>query len=776
MTQILDFTHTNDSGEAAATAISPITNGEPAVAETFNRPGESLRNRTDVLRAEAVENRWVRDADRACYFELVGGEMAWPGEVSAPGGSKGGLPVAPGVLFLEAGASLFVYPATSPGAARGSVWEGAGVPSPSRFAKAQLEDALNPNREILVTSVLHQHQGGNEISITIREGTGIAVVGVTVSGNFNTANPAVLPGGTHVDVVYYPDANHRIADVVSALQAHAGASELIDVSYVGSDVDTFPAYPVGTTYLVGGLDAVIYKVSASVLDDFFNIPENLLDTGDTLALWFASTELRRQYVSEDAVSDVTSANLVNLSREPEKAAHCVPIARVVGTALVYASGFLVPAGVAVAALNCGAIATAALVGISPATGDLQDVVEAFDAVVAATAATVVTHTAQIAERLPVFTSYNAMLAGLSALNVVDLFVLDTYANNASWGTGVTITASGEIRDIATDGRYAIVLLATGTVVVYDYAGTSVATFSVVDYADDPGTLSFWPKPARIFADGERIYVVHNTSNTTMEVQAIAFTYAGVEVWRRLWDDAVDFHLYTAAMGPGRLYVSYVPFGGPIITAGISTADGVGTDSIAVVGGSVRAANNQVVAFGVGTSSFALADTALSSAGTISLGGEIHPPSVAVDNDNAYVLFYPAGAPDPRLDLRIYSLIIPQYLVAEGDSRRDPLDTAPSYTTFLADKDVIASGLGAYRRSDLRLSATTIARALVTEEADVRAVVSDNAHILTAYQSTGLTWHVHIAHKAIGAQIWRKVDATSTTGSWMSLPALPADMR
>jgi hypothetical protein len=70
--QVVDFTQggplTGDSGERGnstpgVTAIKPYTDGERAVSTNFDRPPENLRQRTEVLRTEMEEQKYLQDSD-----------------------------------------------------------------------------------------------------------------------------------------------------------------------------------------------------------------------------------------------------------------------------------------------------------------------------------------------------------------------------------------------------------------------------------------------------------------------------------------------------------------------------------------------------------------------------------------------------------------------------------------------------------------------------------------------------------------------------------------
>ena len=56
--------NTNDSGYNTETAIEPVTNGEAANEDTFQRPSENLRDRTEIMRMTVEELEAVVSSDR----------------------------------------------------------------------------------------------------------------------------------------------------------------------------------------------------------------------------------------------------------------------------------------------------------------------------------------------------------------------------------------------------------------------------------------------------------------------------------------------------------------------------------------------------------------------------------------------------------------------------------------------------------------------------------------------------------------------------------------
>lgn len=352
MSRTIDFEVGTDTGEADADAIQPTLDGEKVFGPIIQRPDDNLRLRTEVLRAEANAQRWVRDADQAVTYFLTTGDLTWGGVYS------GGVPTPPeGELVLSASASLVVAPMYGPGETRtttttgGNSVEGGGTLWPARFAFAELDDGDYATHGIDVISLKYDFEGGNDISITITDVPGSGGINVFVAGDGTVADPATQPGQDDIQVTYDSVLVHTIQDVVDAINADSVANQLVD-AFVAGSIPTTAMYDVATTSLNDGIDGVHHIITDVNLAAFFAIStDNLLREGDILAIHYETPRLRRRSIEETAEETIPAASLVNLTAEPDKAPNCVVIGRVIEDEFVLTNGVRMPDGVSISSLS-----------------------------------------------------------------------------------------------------------------------------------------------------------------------------------------------------------------------------------------------------------------------------------------------------------------------------------------------------------------------------------------------------------------------------------------
>ena len=330
MTKVIDFQTTpsgNDSGKASTDSISPIQNGEQADQATLSRPDEVLRARSEALRIESNEARWLRDNDRSLFFQLSsGGSIAWGG-VTAGGGT--------GALALSSGASLIAVPGTTPGEARGDSNEGGGTRFPTRYATATL-GTVGVN-DFTVTAVVFDFDGSFNLSVETVDSPGAGAINIDLNGEV-VSNEAVQPGLREIVVQYDSGLGHTntTQDIVDAINADGTVNVLVSAT-TGTDgamVD------LGPTTLTSGGDGLFHEITDTALAAFFAATsDNELNEGDTLAIWYSTVQNRRESVEENSNEHlIPGASLVNLSAEPEKAPDCVVVGRVVDDSFTLADG------------------------------------------------------------------------------------------------------------------------------------------------------------------------------------------------------------------------------------------------------------------------------------------------------------------------------------------------------------------------------------------------------------------------------------------------------
>ena len=71
--QNIDFREGGDSGERDnPDAIERYNDGEPASETVFRRPPENLRSRTEILRTEGEDQKYLQDSDMRWMISTVG--------------------------------------------------------------------------------------------------------------------------------------------------------------------------------------------------------------------------------------------------------------------------------------------------------------------------------------------------------------------------------------------------------------------------------------------------------------------------------------------------------------------------------------------------------------------------------------------------------------------------------------------------------------------------------------------------------------------------------
>lgn len=327
MSDTVDFTRGNDTGEADAQSIAPVELGEDASPDVINRPTESLRNRTEVLRVAANTTHWVVDADRAAIVWLEsGGEVTWGG-TSANGGT--------GQLSLSGG-SLYTASLIGPGEPRGDAdYEFSGTKFPSRRAHAVIDVDGN---DVLLSADILQSEGANEITFEMVGDVDASTTVVTVLGK-DVDNPAVQPGRVNIRVVYDASSPPTITNVINAVHNYSPSGSLVTMKVL-SGAGAASVVDVAKVKLQGGLDGVFHQITPGVLS---GAPE--LHEGDCLAIWYDTVELRRESVEETGNHLLEASNLVNLTDSPDKAANAVPLGRVINGDFVWLNNHAMAPGV-----------------------------------------------------------------------------------------------------------------------------------------------------------------------------------------------------------------------------------------------------------------------------------------------------------------------------------------------------------------------------------------------------------------------------------------------
>lgn len=321
-TQNVDYAEigaTLDTGEKDAASIRPVLNGEPAIAATFQRPMENLRHRTEVLRQEVEDLKFLADADRAFVLQ-GGGEVTWGGSTTAGG---------TGVFTI--GAPLVLKPFMAPA-----------VSTPARATIRGMEFVTATTGSV----VPRAYSGANKISVQLTGADG-ATLGLTVSGApadnvVITINTNALNGTTPEDLYNFLSGNATFAGMGLTMTTPSGAmaTQVIcpDGVFVDSDTQT----------LSGALDAERHIIDDTRLLQFFNDPANKMQDDDVLVVAYEDGLVgpafsgRRQSIASAPENNANvSGSLFLLRLHPDRAPYALPLATVVNGALRFVDGSIV---------------------------------------------------------------------------------------------------------------------------------------------------------------------------------------------------------------------------------------------------------------------------------------------------------------------------------------------------------------------------------------------------------------------------------------------------
>lgn len=301
-----------------ADSIEPIANGEALSETVLDRTPENLRDRLETVRDTLEDLLYLADAGRALIVAGPG-KVTWPGSVTA---GFSGIPVIDDAIFLV------------PGLTAGSAQTSPVPPVASTFGTLSIKRDTGALDAILVTSLLHDYQGGNKINVTVASGA---------------AFTCVLADETTMSITIAATAATTLTNVINALNGLLNANgdnictAALQNGAVGADIvkDTQ-----STIRISGNHDAEGHAITPAQVAAFFFSPTNYLHEGDSLCIQYDAmidTSLltaggRRQALPENSNTEVQSGSLFNSRVEPSKLVNAVPICKVVNGRLCFVSG------------------------------------------------------------------------------------------------------------------------------------------------------------------------------------------------------------------------------------------------------------------------------------------------------------------------------------------------------------------------------------------------------------------------------------------------------
>jgi hypothetical protein len=321
---------TLDTGSTAAASIRPIINGEAATQATLQRPDENLRARTEIIRTELENLKYLSQADRAMVVSL---------EPVSPVGTVLWTGIGTGTFSITTGKRLTLRPFLAPRISTPAKVISRGVKFQTNLTVA---GPINPPRA---------YGNANKYNVQFVNQSGAPV---TV-----TYDPLLFRFTINTDTAASTKTAVINAFNAAATTAGQGITATIDSGFGG---DIFAS---GETFVQGGLldylvfagaaDAELHEIDHSTLASFFVDAANAMVENDVLAIWYDSLiddafGGRQQSIADapesPTIEDIPVGSLFLARRFPERLHNAIPVATVVAGQLLLVDGTLAPVGLA----------------------------------------------------------------------------------------------------------------------------------------------------------------------------------------------------------------------------------------------------------------------------------------------------------------------------------------------------------------------------------------------------------------------------------------------
>ena len=339
-----------DSGEEDLTAIRPVADGEPAQAAVLKRPSENLRTRTEFIRTELENLKYLSDADRALLLTGTG-SVTWNGLPTGTFSTTQPITLKPFLAPNVSTASRLVI----------------GLGTASQITIRTRQDGLTGQPRAYPSGATGLEYGANEISFDftpVDTGTGAVVITVdgTPANNFHVQYDSNVTSGT------------LCSGLISALNgntpfANAGLEAVMENPYPCVPPEygfpTPPAPIIGgkvacsageqlRRFMSGAADAEKHNITQAHLTTFFAADGgtlNKLIEGDVLCLRYDDLTMaayggRRQSLDElpEDKADLAGLNLFLMRRFPERLPGALPFATVQNGLLIFVNGLALASG------------------------------------------------------------------------------------------------------------------------------------------------------------------------------------------------------------------------------------------------------------------------------------------------------------------------------------------------------------------------------------------------------------------------------------------------
>ena len=304
-----------DTDERTPSAVAPLSDGELVKVAITNRPTECLRNRSEVIRDELIDQKYLQDTD-----------ISW---VIAEGADNTGanpgtdLPLlvwdpATGKFVVNPVSNLVLQPLKTPD-----------TDTTDAVVYTFVTDTLT------ITSLFRNYAGGNRRQVKWVWSS--AITGTALAALSGTPNHILT-------ITVADDGSSQTADVdnaLAALGAALGAAGFSRVLAGGTDYIVAPPADYDFTKI---FEREMHRIPASQFAAFFAVPTNALVDGDTLAVYYeymiepGATGGRRQSCPTNLNISIGWGQLFIVSHEPEKLPFCVPICKRIGDDLIFLDG------------------------------------------------------------------------------------------------------------------------------------------------------------------------------------------------------------------------------------------------------------------------------------------------------------------------------------------------------------------------------------------------------------------------------------------------------
>lgn len=326
-TQEINYQAGNDTGERESDAIAPIQPGNLVKSAVANRPTECLRNRSEVLRDELIDQKYLQDTD-IMWFIAEGLDVT---------GDNAGVDL-PQILWDPVAGIFDIGPAV----------DTALVLQPIKTPKTDTTDSMTytfapAGDTVTITSAFRNYQGANRRQVKWATD---AIPGI--------AQAALSGAPDHILTITVDIGGTSTTGMIdSALFALGSALGDAGFQYlVVGGTDFIPVTPLPADHSFGAThEREMHRIPRSQFAAFFAVPTNALEDGDTLAVYYEwmiepqvipppplATGGRRQACPTNLNIGVTAGQLFITTHEPAKIPFSVPICKRIGNDLIFLDG------------------------------------------------------------------------------------------------------------------------------------------------------------------------------------------------------------------------------------------------------------------------------------------------------------------------------------------------------------------------------------------------------------------------------------------------------